>query len=522
MATLIICCAKAKEVQCASQDGSNDNRIDNFDEPTLNFNLGNGDNSESSMSSEVDAESEESLIFKRKFYQALMNTIPAKLTTIFNDFNKFVEDDQLGRYSDYQQTEQGKASNRERGNTSSGSPCPSSSHDQDSLVQTHGSSNCVIKPIKFNHSSPQQQQQQQQQEKLEGSEFLDESSNLLMSSDAFEEEEVQGMIHQSHDNLTANESFGDEIGHLQRQSSSESLKMRSNSPYVRASRVNSVDSTSFNALEATVNSALESEITEAQLSLFNEIDSLASESLQEIGHVGLFILSQLVTVIRQIPLEPGMDSLQQSSDLLVQLTEVYERVIAYLKNRRLEYQELIQWCLNATLVDENDADRFRIVRDALLLLFLYNAYIFDDEYLLSRPVLYSFKTAATYATLRNYYDTLEYIRQIYHFSNLTELQDFFELPVTKNSALEASDDSFLTLRQVNLVSSALTGSLVQNQTTRTLKKSSNKKSKKQKKPNQSLIDRPNSNSLSGFLVANPGMCMATVILAVLLHIIFFR
>ena len=499
------------------------------------------DEASSVFSDDEDLRSHQFPYTQDKLYSALINTFPVGISNML----KRVEVDQLDKYcahhpSESVQTRTGYSSG------GSGEDTQSSSHDHDSLLKTRGSSiNCstvavpdikrVMKSINFFQEEPSSVEGMGDidKDKDDGiinleNEIKDDSSNIpfisITMAASFSGNELNFALENSED------PFYRSGGEFNTSSpySCQSDRIRSASPYSRGSRVNSVDN-----LAVEDNTIIEQggpEITADQLKIFDAIDALASDSLHtQTNHVGVFILEELLVFTRQIPLIEDTNSLGQAYDLLNQLTKIYAHVASSCKGRRLEYVQLIEECLSATITRLDKRDPYRIERDALLLLILNNATVFDEVYIQTNEAYDALGYAAHYSNAHGYFDSVDYIRQIHHFPSYSDLQVYFDLPPRRLDGIEVDPNSnYLPLEEAHLRSARenATNVVIVNHRGAIPKwKSYQKKHKKQKTHNQ-LIHRPRFfpklPGIPRLIMDNPGMFITAIMLAFILQCFLFQ
>lgn len=251
---------------------------------------------------------------------------------------------------------------------------------------------------------------------------------------------------------------------------------RSESPY-RSSRVNSIENEMAVAPEGSIENLIFKEIYPKvsegpHCNILDKIDQLASEELQKLSkQIGTFIFEHLWYQITQItPDKPIF--VTEAYEFFDLLSEIYAQVISLheLTGIRFEFYQLIEECLKATLV--RDFNKFKPVRDAILLLILKYPNYFDDEFLDTLNMHETLKKIVHLSDENEHFDTLEYIRVILSLSNVFDLQQYFEV-VLRKPQRKPSDDLFLPLMEDNLIKS-----LKSNENCITKKNKKNKNEKK--------------------------------------------
>lgn len=230
---------------------------------------------------------------------------------------------------------------------------------------------------------------------------------------------------------------------------------RSESPF-RSSRVNSIENEMAVAPEGSIENQIFKEVypkvsNGPHCKILDKIDQLASEELQKFSkQIGTFIFEHLWHQITQInPDKPF--TVIEAYEFFDLLNEIYAQVISIhhqTSGIRFELCQLIEECLKATLI--GDFNKFKPVRDAILLLILNHPNYFDDEFLETIEMYETLRTIVHLSDENEYFDTLEYIRVIFCFPNLLDLQQYFDI-FLKKPKRKPSDDLFLPLMEVNLI-----------------------------------------------------------------------
>jgi len=180
------------------------------------------------------------------------------------------------------------------------------------------------------------------------------------------------------------------------------------------------------------------------------------------------------------------------------LSEIYAQVISIhkLSGIRFELCQLIEECLKATLI--GNFIKFKPVRDSILLLILNYPNCFDDEFLETIEIYETLRTIVQLSDENEHFDTLEYVRVILSFSNLFELQQYFEISFKKRQR-KPSDDLFLPLMEDNLIKSV--GSLNECEKIKIddNKKMNKSKTKTKKKKNNNSVQMVNNNNLTSLI-----------------------
>lgn len=220
-------------------------------------------------------------------------------------------------------------------------------------------------------------------------------------------------------------------------------KLRSESPFTRPSRVSSIESETGCSAVAKVKM---SNISPEQLAQFDKIAGLAGPVLKQFcKNAGVFILENLIEHSNQITFPAAHDFAAQDFMIFEQLSQIYFRIP---EDDVYEYEDLIVKCLEVTLEQDSEYNKFRLLRDAFIVLMLNNPSIFDESFFDAR-VFRLLRKIVVKADRLGHLDTLDYIRQLLNFHSLLLLQEYFKLTL-KLPERKLSDEFFLPLKADNL------------------------------------------------------------------------
>lgn len=325
------------------------------------------------------------------------------------------------------------------------------------------------------------------------------------------------------------DSFDDAMNEVNKLSDNENQShLITESPYPRSSRVNSIENEMAVAPEGTIENQIFKEVypkvsNGPHCKILDGIDRLASEELQKLSkQIGTFIFEHLWHQITQIAPDKPI-TVTEAYKFFDLLSEIYAQVISIHESSgiRFELSQLIEECLKATLVDH--FIKFKPIRDSILLLILNYPNYFDDEFLETIEIYETLRTIVHLSDENEHFDTLEYVRVILSFSNLSELQQYFEI-LFKKRQRKPSDDLFLPLMEDNLVKSSNSTNESEKSKCYDDKKKMNKFKAKKKTTN--IVQRVESNYLrlliNHLIWGNRIVLAFGLILAIIIQCVFLQ
>ena len=414
-------------------------------------------------------------------YCAIMERIPKQLSGISNLLSDRLinigDDDELDKYSDYLNEDDDTGIDADA-DTPDNLDDEGISSSHDSLVKTHGgskSSNCNtlnqasarrIKPVN-NKKAPNHPLV-----------LTDEKNKSADSNENQNNSEPENSL--SYSQL------------------SQSSKFRSESPFTRSSRVNSIENemaTTENSIETQILKEIYPKVASGPFcEILDGIDRLASEKLQKLSkQVGTFIFEQLWHQITQINPDKPI-SVSEAYEFFDLLSKIYSHIISdpRISGNRLELCELIEECLKATL--SVNYNKFKPVRDAMILFMLNCPNDFDDKFFDTVEMYETLKSIVCLSNENEHFDTIEYVRVMLNFFNLLDIQSYFKIdPLTKPER-KPSDELFLPLMEDNLMAKSLSSHESEN-----IKIKKVKKTKKKKKETTVVVKKNDMNSIVAVL-----------------------
>jgi hypothetical protein len=278
------------------------------------------------------------------------------------------------------------------------------------------------------------------------------------------------------------------------------LQFRSPSPFNR-SRVNSAD-LEDESIDSKVRQEWNEKFNSGHLEAFDVIDGMASDKFhQRCGenvNVGTCLFELLLFQSKQLAFNPT-NSYSQAFELLGQLVQIFkivsstheeaifeklfslhERDISNLfkgqvvdatnedqrikafqayeveaaavaSSMKMDFVELVENCLLASICVKVDYCSLRLVREALLLLVLANSSDFSEEAIENGDLKDGFSFILQLADQNGHFDTMDYIRQIMTFSTMEELESHYDLQFDILDIEGSDQGNSLPLKQESLL-----------------------------------------------------------------------
>lgn len=278
------------------------------------------------------------------------------------------------------------------------------------------------------------------------------------------------------------------------------LQFRSPSPFNR-SRVNSAD-IEDESIDSKVRQEWNEKFNSGHLEAFDVIDGMASDKFhQRCGenvNVGTCLFELLLFQSKQLAFNPT-NSYSQAFELLGQLVQIFNivsstheeaifeklfslherdisnlfkgqvvdatnedqrikafqafeaEVSALASSMKMDFVELVENCLLASICVKVDYCSLRLVREALLLLVLANSSDFSEEAIERGDLKDGFSFILQLADQNGHFDTMDYIRQIMTFSTMEELESHYDLQFDILDIEGSEQENSLPLKQESLL-----------------------------------------------------------------------